>query len=126
MSHGTLNSFSTHPIVKRSYKRFVRKLRTHGIAVYRGHVHLSAPAARPPADICKAPWAPSPGKRRPRASVFSWNCGSLSAGGYAELMWWVTHGFGIVMLQSTHWSANDAWVTHGYAVVPSADVMFCL
>lgn len=73
-------------------------------------------------DPPSIPWHAPPGRRRARASVFCWNCCSLTASGLAELMPWVMQqGFDVVMIQSTNWSAEEAWQTHGYSPIPSAD-----
>lgn len=113
VSHGTKKLQPFSKITKRSYKRFLHKLQVRGLATYHGTVHMRAPTASASCAPAGRSWTMTSRKKRARASVLNWNCGTSHSESYAELLRWVSFfGFDIILIQGTHWSAEEAWQTH--------------
>ena len=119
---------ATHPPVKRSFKRALRRLELNGFVVYRGKLHTSLPVPQPLATSTpslKSTESRTTSKRNKpgkRATMFSWNCQSMNSAMYIELLNWIyIQQFDLALLQGTSWSLEEPWETFGFAAFPSAE-----
>ena len=118
-SHGTPLRAKRHHS-KRSFTRALRRLHQTGFCVYRGRVHVQAPAT--PATLPSRKTTAFEPRRAPgpRLNCISWNCGGLTSEAYNELLVWLSlHSIDICFLQGTRWALVEPWVSSGFAFVPS-------
>ena len=111
-------------ILKRSYKRAIRRVRQHGYTWYRGRL-FSGPVA----TLHKTPRIesePSPNvqprhkDRRQRLSCFSWNSGGLSQATWDHFQQWADlQNIDILTVQETHWSVTAEWTQDRYFCISS-------
>ena len=103
---------------KRSFRRALNRIKTHGYTWYRGKL-MSGTIETPP-TVTGHQGNPdntsSHGtQRRRRLTCFSWNCGGMSQSDWMHFQQWLSHQqIDIITLQESHWPYCREWVQERY------------
>ena len=97
-------------VVKRSYKRALKRVRMHGWTWYRGRMLSHAPGSTTD-PVLKSTNLPAPAPvKRSRMTCISWNTGGLSGHLWDGFQSWIREqNMDLVMLQETHWTNSIEW-----------------
>eukprot|EP00438_Fugacium_kawagutii_P004204 Skav215936 [mRNA] locus=scaffold226:478217:484972:+ [translate_table: standard] len=132
--HGTASHTGLGPhfgtsyprVVKRSFKRALKRAQQVGSAWYRGrlllesqlqgmYVSLDAQRTNPlGVPILRAPKRHRPGRTR-RLRHLCWNAGGLSQARFSELRQWLGNKYDVVVITETRWSFEHAWQSSDWA-----------
>ena len=101
-------------VQKRSYRRALHRISTHGYTWYKGKLISGASSTHPASTTSSFPTtanhAPPSSMRKGRLNVFSWNCGSMTQTNWDLFQQWLSmQSFDIVLLQETHWQFSSEW-----------------
>ena len=109
------------PIVKRSYKRALRRASRDGMAWYRGRILTVQSHSQSSTDVSQSIRSTSmktssyPSRKHPRLTIFNWNAGGLAMHTWDSLQLWLkTLAVDIVMLQETHWQHDGEWFADNF------------
>ena len=112
-------------IQKRSYRRALQRVQTHGFTWYRGrllsgNISTNTPDSPPPSG--KSQNVQPPGsKRRTRLSCLSWNAGGMSTTDWDHFQIWICkQHIDVICIQETHWQFTSEWVQDRYFCVHSS------
>ena len=109
---------------KRSYKRAIRRIRTHGYTWYRNKFFTASDMGITLNRLQPSPTAPNmqtpKSQHRQRLICLSWNCGGLPVAHYDMLLMWAAQQpINIIFLQETHWGHTNEWLTDHYYIIHS-------
>ena len=115
------------PIVKRSYKRALRRASRDGMAWYRGRILTVQSQSQTNTETSQTTRSPSmkqssyPSRKHPRLNIFNWNAGGLAMHTWDSLQLWLkTQAVDIVMLQETHWQHDGEWFADNFYCIHSS------
>ena len=106
----------SNQVVKRSYKRALKRMQLHGWTWYRGRLISNiTPVPAQDAPIRSFNVEKPKTLRRSRLSCFSWNTGGLSGHSWDLFQAWaLEQSLDIILLQETHWTQTLEWTQTKY------------
>ena len=106
----------SNQVVKRSYKRALKRMQLHGWTWYRGRLISNiTPVPAQDAPIRSFNVEKPKTLRRSRLSCFSWNTGGLSGHSWDLFQAWaLEQSLDVILLQETHWTQTLEWTQTKY------------